>query len=84
MQLILGQPIVNDPRIKLIVNGSSLTIEEARKEELVPEILSIQDKDVNQSRVEVRCLEDVIFPPGYTFRVNVNLISAFSGEDIYV
>ncbi|CAH0725927.1 unnamed protein product, partial [Brenthis ino] len=57
IQLILGQPIINNPRIRFIVNGTNLTIEEA-----LPEVFLIEDFPT-EKRVEIFCKQDTIVPP---------------------
>lgn len=88
VQLILGQPIINDPRINFMVNGTTLRIENATENitpvTQLPEILLIEDIDTSECRIKVYCSETTVVPPRSTAAINVNLEDSKVDYDVFV
>lgn len=82
-QIILGQPIINDPKVNVTINGKTLRIEEVNTESML-DILSIDDIHVNESRILIHCSKDVIIPPLSTMLVDVDLPSVTALEDVFI
>lgn len=85
-QIIIGQPIINDPRLQIVIHGTNLSIQKAKQEIVEPvfNILAIEDIHVPEKRVPIHCSSDVVIPPHSTAPVRVIMPSADLSQDIFV
>lgn len=82
-QIILGQPIINDPKVNVTINGNTLKIEEANIDPIF-NILSINDIHIEEDRILVHCANDVVIPPLSAMLIDVDLSNVNSSGDVFV
>lgn len=81
--VILGQPIINDPRIKFIISGNSLEIKEV-KDCMASEILLIGEVYPISNQRNLFCIDDVVIPSTSVTNIKVACPDLTEDESILV
>lgn len=73
MDLILGQPVMNDPNFIFTISGNEFIIREKGQQQSIPDtdILMIEADKTNRVKVTVYCTQTVEIPPKHVMLVSV-------------
>lgn len=74
MDIILGQPVINDPNLIVSISGSTFSIK--AKTSSTPEVLNIDTTVDENIKVTVKCKETTEIPAGHIMMIKVSLDQA--------